>query len=82
MGQDNNSIKVTKKTDPFLLVLVLVLLLKSTIELYFVDVLSGVVDNVFWVLITVVLTIYSLLNKKYIYFSILLVILVIGSINL
>lgn len=81
LGQHNKTRKRTR-IDPILIVIVFVLLLKATIELFFVGVLSGVSENVFWVLITLALTIYFFSKKNYIYFSIVLLILVIGSINL
>lgn len=82
MLQSEISKNDTKKRETFLMVLVIVVLIKTTIELFFVEVFSGIGETVFWALITLALVMYFFLKKSYIYFGIVLIILLIGLLNI
>ncbi|MGE6753792.1 hypothetical protein ACQKFO_10105 [Rossellomorea sp. NPDC071047] len=68
--------------DTFLKTMLIISLFISTIEMFFANVISETVENVIWILLALTLTIYLFVNKNYIYFSIILVICVIGSVIL
>ncbi|TYS89815.1 hypothetical protein [Rossellomorea aquimaris] len=70
------------KGDTFFKTMVIISLFISTIEMFFANVISETVENVIWILLVLTLTIYLFVNKNYIYFSIILVIFVIGSVIL
>ncbi|MGF2617487.1 hypothetical protein FZC84_15345 [Rossellomorea vietnamensis] len=48
-------IKENRKTDSILMALVMVLLVKNAIDLFFFDLLPTAADNLFWFLISTVL---------------------------
>jgi hypothetical protein len=70
-----------KKIDSILITLVIILLLKITIDQFFFDLLPTLADNIFWVLISVILVINFFKKKSYIYLVITLVILSVGLSN-
>jgi hypothetical protein len=73
--------KGNKTTDSILLVLILIYFLKNTIDLFVVDLMPELADNIFWVFITLICIIIFFINKRYIYFSIMLGILVVGLVT-
>jgi hypothetical protein len=83
----NSVVTLTKKdkenntTDSILLVFVLIYFLKNTIDLFVVDLLPELADNIFWVFISLLFIIIFLLNKKYIYSAIMISILLVGLVN-
>ncbi|MGM0854720.1 MAG: hypothetical protein ACQEWI_19240 [Bacillota bacterium] len=81
MESIKNHKKENKTTDSILMALVLILLLKNTIDLFFFDLLPTVADNIFWVLISLVFIITFYIKKSYIYLAIMLVILLVGLFN-
>jgi hypothetical protein len=68
-------------TDTVLMALVVFLFLKSTIDLFFFDLLPPVADNILWVLISVIFIITLYIKKSYISLCIVLVILLLGLFN-
>jgi hypothetical protein len=68
-------------TDTVLMALVVFLFLKSTIDLFFLDLLPPVADNILWVLISVIFIITLYIKKSYISLCIVLVILLVGLFN-
>ncbi|WP_113927574.1 hypothetical protein [Bacillus sp. P14.5] len=75
-------IKENRKTDSILMALVVVLLVKNAIDLFFFDLLPTAADNLFWFLISTVLIVTFFIKKNYIYLAIMLVLLIAGFVNL
>ncbi|MGD6802693.1 hypothetical protein ACQCVK_16870 [Rossellomorea vietnamensis] len=75
-------IKENRKTDSILMALVVVLLVKNAIDLFFFDLLPTAADNLFWFLISTVLLVTFFIKKNYIFLAIMLVLLIAGLVNL
>ncbi|WP_085994158.1 hypothetical protein [Oceanobacillus senegalensis] len=73
--------KESKTTDSILIALVIILLLKNTIDLFFFDLFPTVADNIFWAILSVIFVIVFYIKKSYIFLTITLVILIAGFIQ-
>ncbi|TYR77061.1 hypothetical protein FZC79_05025 [Rossellomorea vietnamensis] len=75
-------IKENRKIDSLLMALVVILLVKNAIDLFFFDLLPTAADNLFWFLISTVLIVTFFIKRNYIYLAIMLVLLIAGLVNL
>ncbi|MGM0847246.1 MAG: hypothetical protein ACQEUT_19995 [Bacillota bacterium] len=75
-------IKENRKTDSILMALVVILLVKNAIDLFFFDLLPTAADNLFRFLISAVLIVTFFIKKNYIYLAIMLVLLIAGLVNI
>ncbi len=82
MESNKNHKKGNKTSDSILMALVIILLIKITIEQFAFDPLPTIADNIFWVIISVIFIITFYIKKSYIYLAIMLVILLVGLFNL
>lgn len=81
MESNKNQKRENKTIDSILMALVIILLIKITIEQFFFDPLPKVADIIFWVLISVIIIITFYIKKSYIYLAVMLVILLVGLLN-
>lgn len=78
----NKPIKENRKIDSIFVALVVILLVKNAIDLFFFDLLPTAADNLFWFFISAVLIVTFFIKKNYIYLAIMLVLLIVGLVNL
>ncbi|UOQ84681.1 hypothetical protein [Gracilibacillus salinarum] len=81
MESNINRKKENKTIDSILLALVILLIVKLSIDLFFFDLLPPLADNIFWVGVSVAGVIAFYLKKSYIYLAVMLVILIAGLFN-
>lgn len=79
--ESNKQKKENKTTDSVIMALVIILLIKITIDQFFFEPLPTIADNIFWVLISVIFIITFYIKKSYIYLAVMLVILLVGLFN-
>ncbi|WP_077324778.1 hypothetical protein [Virgibacillus siamensis] len=82
MSYTENQQKRSMKKELFPTIIAMILFLGMTIELFYVDLLSGAAEIAFWMFMALALTIYYFLKKKYAFSSIAFVIFVAGSLYL
>ncbi len=73
--------KENKTTNSILLALFLIYFLKNTIDLFVVDLMPELADNIFWIFTSLLFIILFFINKRYIYSALLLGILVVGLVT-
>ncbi|MFC4323052.1 hypothetical protein [Litchfieldia salsa] len=73
--------KENNTSDSILMAVVIIFLIKNTIDLFVFDLLPPVGDNIFWVFISFILILIFYIKRSYIHLCIMLVILLVGILN-
>jgi hypothetical protein len=77
----SKKVKENNTIDSTLLILLLIYFMKNTIDLFVVDLLPELADNIFWGFISLLFIIIFFINKKYIYSAVMIGILLVGLVN-